>query len=132
VDDRPGQEIALAQAAYRPPVGGRRGDAEAEAEQERRDTEDALRRIAEIEELALMEQNPSAALAQPDTTARPRKRIDIPTLFRKLNRSPEEITGTEGANRNGYRRAEEGHHSACYVQTKDGRWVPLTRDWTAR
>lgn len=78
----------------------------------------------------------SAALPHRNTSrrpnARPRKPIDIPTLFRKLNAKPEEISKTEGANRNGYRRAEEGNHSACYVQTKDGRWVPLTRDWTAK
>ena len=51
---------------------------------------------------------------------------------RRLNAKPEEISKTEGANRNGFRRAEEGNHSACYVRTKAGRWVPLTRDWTAR
>ncbi len=87
--------------------------------QERKDTEEALRRVAEVEECALREE-------------RPRKPIDIPTLFRRLNAKQEEISKTGGANCNGYRRAEEGNHSACYVRTKDGRWVPLTRDWTAK
>jgi hypothetical protein len=84
----------------------------------------------------LMQQIQSTALPHPRTTPRAaprrRQRIDVPTLFRKLNATPEEISETQGANRNGYRRAEEGSHSACYVRTKDGRWVPLTRDWTAR
>ena len=62
----------------------------------------------------------------------PREPIDVPTLVRELNAMPEEVATTQGANRNGYRRAKAGNHSACYVQTKDGRWVPITRDWTAR
>jgi len=83
-----------------------------------------------------MEKIQSTVLAPPSTPPRaaPRRRqkIDVPTLFRKLNATPEEIAETQGANRNGYRRAGEGNHSACYVRTKDGRWVPLTRDWTAK
>jgi hypothetical protein len=81
---------------------------------------------------ALMAELQSTALPQPTVTTRPRKPVDIPTLFRKLNATSEKIVGTNGANRNGYRRDEEGNHSACYVMTKDGRWVPLTRDWTAK
>ena len=85
---------------------------------------------------ALMQQLQSTALPHPSATprpaARPRKPVDVRTLFRKLNATPEEIVETGGANRNGFRRAEEGNHSACYVRTKDGRWIPLTRDWTAK
>ena len=95
-----------------------------------------LRERFNVEWRDLMQQLHSTALPHPDATprpaARPRKQIDIPTLFRKLNATPEKISETQGANRNGYRRAEEGDHSACYVRTKGGRWVPLTRDWTAR
>jgi len=85
---------------------------------------------------ALAEAQAKEVLAHPNTIPRAaprrRQRIDVPTLFRKLNATQEEIEETKGANRNGYRRAEEGNHSACYVRTKDGRWVPLTRDWTAK
>ena len=119
VDDRPGQEINLVPSAYRPPA------------------EDArIRERFNAEWRALMEQIQSTAMAHPRATpraaARRRTPIDIPTLFRKLNATPERIVDTHGANRNGYRRAAEGNHSACYVRTKDGRWVPLTRDWTAK
>ena len=95
-----------------------------------------LREDFNAEWRALMQQIQSTALPHPSATprpaARPRKPLDIRTLFRKLNATPEEIVETTGANRNGFRRAEEGNHSACYVRTKDGRWVPLTRDWTAK
>jgi hypothetical protein len=93
-------------------------------------------RLNDAEWKTFMEEIQSAALAQPITppraAARFRKPVDISTLFRKLNASRETIAATEGANRNGYRRAEEGDSSACYVRAKDGRWIPLTRDWTAK
>lgn len=99
-------------------------------------SEAGLRERFNAEWRALMAEIQSTALPHPNATRPPttraRQEMDIPTLFRRLNAKPEEVSRTEGVNRNGYRRGEKGNHSACYVRTKDGRWVPLTRDWTAK
>jgi len=39
---------------------------------------------------------------------------------------------TSGVNRNRYRRTLAGNHATCSIRGKDGRWIPLVRDWTAR
>jgi hypothetical protein len=43
----------------------------------------------------------------------------------------EQAADTSGSNRNAYDKSEESYHSACYVR-RDGSWVAITRDWTAR
>jgi len=39
---------------------------------------------------------------------------------------------TNGVNRNRYRKTLTGNHATCSIRGKDGRWIPLVRDWTAR
>ncbi len=57
---------------------------------------------------------------------------DMVALFRDLNRAGETQRESSGTNRNSYRETEKGFQSTCRVRDKDGRWIPLTRDWTAK
>jgi hypothetical protein len=51
-----------------------------------------------------------------------------------INSAKEEIVSGEAANRNGYRKSEQGGSSTCYIRAaaSEQTWVPLTRDWTSR
>ncbi len=57
---------------------------------------------------------------------------DMVALFRDLNRAGETQRESSGTNRNSYRETEKGFQSTCRVRDKNGRWITLTRDWTAK
>jgi hypothetical protein len=42
------------------------------------------------------------------------------------------VVATHGANRNHYRQSAVGNRATCCVQGNDGRWIRLSRDWSAR
>ena len=42
------------------------------------------------------------------------------------------VVQTKGINRNTFRKTAGGNRSTCSIRGKDGRWIALTRDWTAR
>ena len=39
---------------------------------------------------------------------------------------------TKGLNRNTFKTTASGNRSTCSIRAKDGGWIALTRDWTAR
>ncbi len=57
---------------------------------------------------------------------------DMVALFRNLNAAGETQRESSGTSRNSYRETEKGFQSTCRVRDKNGRWIPLTRDWTAK
>ena len=49
-----------------------------------------------------------------------------------VHAAKETLVQTKGVNRNTFKRTTNGNRSTCSIRAKDGRWIALTRDWTAR
>ena len=70
--------------------------------------------------------------AKPKAAGKKVTATDMVALFRDLNAGAETQREGSGLNRNSYRETDKGFQSTCRVRGKDGRWIPLTRDWTAK
>ena len=57
---------------------------------------------------------------------------DMVALFRDLEAAGATERASAGINKNSYKETDKGFQSTCRVRGKDGRWIPLTRDWTAK
>lgn len=51
-------------------------------------------------------------------------------IVRGVAEAEPEDRSTSGLNRNRYRRNDWGGHSSCLIES-EGRWIPVTEDWTA-
>ncbi|MHC4958696.1 MAG: ARPP-1 family domain-containing protein [Planctomycetota bacterium] len=57
---------------------------------------------------------------------------EVITLVHGAYTPPAETVETGGVNRNRYAKTAAGRSATCSIRGKDGRWIPVTRDWTAR
>ena len=53
-------------------------------------------------------------------------------LFRDLEAAGATERASTGTNKNSYKETDKGFQSTCRVRDRNGRWIALTRDWTAK